>query len=86
MINISYCISKPINTFYYYFTVKFKYYIYFQDNIEQPNDILPTNWTEKEMYKLHYKYDDQLFVLSGVKACDGFIFNLYVCTNLNIFI
>jgi len=61
-------------------------YLYFQNKpiTEKPTDILPTNWTEKEMYKLHYKRDEELFVLSGVKACDSFIFNLYVRTNLNI--
>jgi len=37
------------------------------------------------MYKLHYKRCEELFVLSGVKACDSFIFNLYVSTSLNIF-
>ncbi|NP_001280346.1 Proteasome inhibitor PI31 subunit-like [Acyrthosiphon pisum] len=45
--------------------------------IELPTDILPSNWTEKEMYKLHYKRGEESFVLSGVKACDSFIFNLY---------
>jgi len=38
------------------------------------------------MYKLNYKRGEELFVLSGVKACDSFIFNLYVSRSLNIFI
>lgn len=69
------------------FTAKFLYYvqmcIHFQDKVneEQPTDILPANWSQNEMYKLHYKRDKELFLLSGVKACDSFIFNFYVRTN-----
>jgi len=57
--------------------------IYFQDklNEDQPTDILPVCWSQNEMYKLHYKRDKELFLLSGVKACDSFIFNFYVRTN-----
>ncbi|XP_022175149.1 proteasome inhibitor PI31 subunit [Myzus persicae] len=46
-------------------------------NEAQPTDILPTNWSQNEMHKLHYKRDNELFLLSGVKACDSFIFNFY---------
>ncbi|XP_015372621.1 PREDICTED: proteasome inhibitor PI31 subunit [Diuraphis noxia] len=46
-------------------------------NEEQPTDILPANWSQNEMYKLHYKRDNELYLLSGVKACDSFIFNFY---------
>jgi len=61
-------------------------YIYFQDKVsgEQPTDILPANWSQNEMLKLHYMHEDELFLLSGVKACDSFIFNFYVGRSLNI--
>jgi len=64
-------------------------YVYFQvteDKNVQPSDILPTNWSQNETYKLQYIRDKELFLLTAVKAAESLVLNLYVPKVLNIYI
>ncbi|XP_025200140.1 proteasome inhibitor PI31 subunit [Melanaphis sacchari] len=47
------------------------------DENVQPSDILPTNWSQNETYKLQYMRDKELFLLNAVKAADSLVLNLY---------
>ncbi|XP_050444052.1 proteasome inhibitor PI31 subunit-like [Adelges cooleyi] len=51
------------------------------DRDERPSDILPENWSRGESYKLRYTRENKLFILNGVKAGDGVIYNLYDVAN-----
>ncbi|XP_026805847.1 proteasome inhibitor PI31 subunit [Rhopalosiphum maidis] len=47
------------------------------DKNVQPSDILPTNWSQNETYKLQYIRDKELFLLTAVKAAESLVLNLY---------
>lgn len=47
------------------------------DENAQPSDILPTDWSQNETYKLQYMYDKELILLNAANAGDSLLLNLY---------
>jgi len=73
-------IYKKLNIYFYFFLI-FCINVYFQNTIDenaQPSDILPTNWSQNETYKLQYMYDKELILLNAANAGDSLLLNLYV--------